>query len=108
MDDIDSLYDQLDAYAATLRNRNKEIAELEAQVVAKTELATLYAASLRNVEGKVEALKRDFPDEVLAAIDQRAAVITDEWAESQPTEPSKMTCDAHFVREVLRLVRIQI
>jgi hypothetical protein len=50
----------------------------------------------------------DFPDEVLAAIDQRAAEITDDWAERQPIEPSKMTCDARFIREVLRLVRIQL
>jgi len=32
MDDLDSLYDQLDAYANTIRNRDKRIAQLEADL----------------------------------------------------------------------------
>lgn len=31
IDDLESLYDQLDAYANTIRNRDKHIAELEAR-----------------------------------------------------------------------------
>ena len=34
MDDLESLYDQLDAYAVVIRNRDKRIAELEARIAA--------------------------------------------------------------------------
>jgi hypothetical protein len=59
MDDLESLYDQLDAYAGVIRNRDARIADLESKLTAKTELATLYAASLRKSEAEVEGLRKD-------------------------------------------------
>jgi uncharacterized coiled-coil protein SlyX len=59
MDDLESLYDQLDAYAGVIRNRDARIAELESQLAAKIELVTLLRASLAKVEGEMEGLRRE-------------------------------------------------
>lgn len=50
----------------------------------------------------------DYPDQVLGAIKARAAEITDDWAERQMMDPSKAECDGKFVRELVRLLLIQV
>lgn len=97
------------------------------QLESNAALIALLRASLRKVEDERDALKhdierhianhaadlntartRDFPDPVLWAIKSCAAINVDDWAERQDVEPSPETCDAMFVREIFRLVEIQV
>lgn len=47
------------------------------------------------------------PVPVLSAIRNRAAYITDEWAEHQSKDPSRAECEARFVSEIVRMVAAQ-
>jgi hypothetical protein len=79
MDDLESLYDQLDAYAGVIRNRDARIADLESQLTAKTELVTLLRASLAKVEG----LRRDALSvfRVIAEQDPVELALDPQWAQ---------------------------
>lgn len=64
MDDLDSLYDQLDAYANTIRNRDKRIAQLEADLAFQksvTDAARQHQAELleraENAEARIAQLE---------------------------------------------------
>lgn len=56
MDDLESLYDQLDAYAETIRSRDKRIAELEAQIASA---AQTRQKSMDNEDLPMRALYED-------------------------------------------------